>query len=494
MRIRTILLTVPAVLVSCGEGSRTETRREATETAVNHETSPDPLSIRNGTYTGESRSNVVWIYNRARKGNCSGFLIAPDVLVTAAHCAEYAHIASLMVSNNSYLTSNSRFFGVSGMQRHPGLDLAVMRLKGNVIPAANVAVIWGVRPQTLKVGSLVNAVGYGAGANQAGGNESRNYRQIGQMKFFADFTDSQSGAPRLAFQATATNQHVCPGDSGGPFFHGGYVLSTVIGGNSSSCSQASYGTGTRLYSHKQWLRDAFYAVTGGRILAFHEPAPPPPADIRAPYSVSAVFEREKGHMRLRAVDDSTGETGHEWLIEKTSGPQGVDRIVIPVAAVGGRGSVIESFVVLDDKSTFNISLTSHSRGKVPFVSATSAVLVYRHLIWTPDGDLAASKPVVKANADGSISITAIDNSANEWGFRFKVKAEENCVMSPCRMDHVFSIPAADGRGKPIAVTIPAHFFEAGRDARVEITTYFAGDGTSDHPTDVTSEGTDFVVP
>jgi hypothetical protein len=155
---------------------------------------------------------------------CTAVLIAPNVVLTAAHCVD--DVKSWEVTKLRFGTGpvGGRTTGVARRVFHPGYlgdqghDLAVLILKGNVP---------GVTPATLGNGPAApscatRAVGYGrttygpAGTPPADGPRLR--------KSVVQCVEARTGT---AIQATGSGGGMCYGDSGGPLFREG--TNVVIG-------------------------------------------------------------------------------------------------------------------------------------------------------------------------------------------------------------------------------------------------------------------------
>jgi secreted trypsin-like serine protease len=167
----------------------------------------------------------------ANRRFCTGALVAPTVVLTAAHCLESGRgAASLRVSFDPDLRTNTQRLVVSHYALHPGYragnesrdtpDLAVVVLRDPVAITPMTLPAVGVLDVLQKDGTLADAaffnLGYGLDATLTG-------RTVYYNNFYLRMT---SRSPFMALIPSALgllqNQHVtneggtCYGDSGGP--------------------------------------------------------------------------------------------------------------------------------------------------------------------------------------------------------------------------------------------------------------------------------------
>ena len=171
---------------------------------------------------------------------CSGFLIAPQVFLTAGHCTNAVQswlnrdlIQTVYVSFDSQFTQSPSLVGITDLVTHPELnlsyninndthDLGVVLLAAPVdglpinLPTAGILDSLRLPPHT-----PVTAVGYGVDSNDLHGAPSPRFnytdmglRASGSLSYRA-LTPAYIMVTQLANQG---NDNMCFGDSGGPDF------------------------------------------------------------------------------------------------------------------------------------------------------------------------------------------------------------------------------------------------------------------------------------
>lgn len=237
----------------------------------------------------ESQYQAVGRLNITRTGGAfigSGILIAPDYVLTAAHCADGASTsAGGDITALSFTTSSGATVSAVSWTPHPswtgalaeGWDIGIVRLSSSVA---------GITPATLytgsaEVGQLSTMVGYGsAGTGMTGNVLSAGDRRAGQniidslggsgalagwsdRIFFSDF-DKPGDASESLFGSTTPITYeasIAPGDSGGGTFvefDGAYYLAGVhsLGASVDGQTNSDYGDvfgSTRVSSFTDWI-------------------------------------------------------------------------------------------------------------------------------------------------------------------------------------------------------------------------------------------------
>jgi len=152
---------------------------------------------------------------------CSGTLVAPRAVLTAAHCLDVAPSGAMVVYFGGDVRALGETHAVVAVFRHPTLDVAVLALDA---PAAAVPVALDGGPAP-SPGDLVRLVGFGADENGQSGVKRQGTAQIAAVTA----TELQvSPAPALA----------CGGDSGGPLLHAS-GLAAVTSFGDAACAASS---------------------------------------------------------------------------------------------------------------------------------------------------------------------------------------------------------------------------------------------------------------
>lgn len=159
------------------------------------------------------------------QGYCSGTLIAPDVVLTAGHCAETMP-STVRLNTTDYNGTSGVTARVRSVTAYPNwqstYDIAVVVLD---------APVQGVTPRTVATsctytagwtnGANVELVGFGATDVQAQANNSRLYQVAVPLTdaMCADGNGCKTGvSPGGEFVAGGDGRDSCNGDSGGPVY------------------------------------------------------------------------------------------------------------------------------------------------------------------------------------------------------------------------------------------------------------------------------------
>lgn len=206
LRLRVLACSLPLALASCAPDSFVE---------------PDPSergggSIVNGTETADYPAAVALIH-KGRIG-CSGTLIAPRKVLTAAHCLDLttpsdfsATVTDLKVGFGPRLGKLEAEIPVVGGTIHPkyldeAYDVAVLTLIEDA-PATPVGLLRTMDDSW--VGEEVRVVGYGA-------SNGKDHSGVG-VKRMADLTIDSLTKQELLYKV-ASGKAACVSDSGGPAF------------------------------------------------------------------------------------------------------------------------------------------------------------------------------------------------------------------------------------------------------------------------------------
>lgn len=215
--------------------------------------SEEPSAVTSQPIIGGSRdlsdSAVVAVRQPSTGTLCSGVLVAPDLVLTAAHCALGVAASDLQVLVGPIVMTPDQTVAVTSTSVYPtyqgesegllgGVDMAFLTLSTS-LDVTPIPVRTDTTDAELE-GADVTVIGYGAsdGADGSGaGFRLQVVLQVGQL------------CSRF-FQAGGMDANVCVGDSGGAVLMGGKLVAIVSGGQPGCYAPSLF---TRTDAHADWI-------------------------------------------------------------------------------------------------------------------------------------------------------------------------------------------------------------------------------------------------
>ena len=200
-----------------------------------------------GTVANSSQFKNVGVLKQRSFKFCTGTVIAPNWVLTAGHCCEGIRPSQLRQFS---FEVDGRNYNWAATYIHPAYnfpdgDVALIKLKTNVT---------GITPAVLRnaaprVGDFMTIVGFGlTGTGASGTTGGSGIKRFGTVRLDGVdpfFVTWNFDSPEL--------NNTAPGDSGGPGFVGGEIVSVCSGGSNEDAGWGDQSFNTRTDAYRTWI-------------------------------------------------------------------------------------------------------------------------------------------------------------------------------------------------------------------------------------------------